>query len=238
MNTLDLEKDYKDRVLEVWNKFKDIPVLNDNECEYRKSPLLPKTVKKNAILFIGINPAFSKNRKQEIINKEIEFYPFISDDEADIIYFKKFKEIASYCNNSEWTHLDLFFLRETNQEVIERLCHGKYIDFLQEQLEITFEIINRIDPKIIVVSNSLGSEFFGKKKQKHLVEFSDRKIWKGYNLDFEKDFNKEIGTYTIRIGEKETPIIFSGMLSGQRALDLGSLERLKWQIKMILDSQL
>ena len=223
--------------MEIWNKFKDIPVLNDIECEYRKSPLLPKTVKKNAILFIGINPGFSKRRTQEIINKEIEFYPFISNEEGDITYFKQFKKIASYCNNSEWTHLDLFFLRETNQEVIEKLSPD-YNDFLQEQLDITFEIINRMEPKIIVVSNSLASEFFGKKKQKHSPYFDNKKIWMGHNLDFKEDFNTEIGTYTIKVGNKETPIIFCGMLSGQRALDLGSLERLKWQIKMILDSQL
>ena len=49
----------------------------------------------------------------------------------------------------------------------------------------------------------------------------------GFDLDFDEDFNNEIGTYKIKIGEKETPIFFSGMLSGQRALDLGSLERLK-----------
>ncbi len=237
MNTLDLEEDYKDRVLEIWNKFKDIPVLNDIACEYRKSPLLPKIVKKNTILFIGVNPAYSKSRKHEIIDNEIGFYPLISDDIKDIPYFEKFKSIANYCNNSEWTHLDLFFLRETNQEIIEELSY-KHIDFLQAQLDITNEIINKISPKIIVVSNSLASEFFGKKKQKHSPYFDGEKIWIGHNLDFEKDFNTKIGTYTIRIGEKETPIIFSGMLSGQRALDLGSLERLKWQIKMILDSQL
>lgn len=237
MNTLDLEEDYKDRVVEIWNKFKDIKVLNDNECEYRKSPLLPKTVKKNAILFIGVNPAYSKSRKQEIINKEIEFYPFISDEEDDITYFKKFKNIASYCNNAEWTHLDLFFMRETDQEVIEKISYDKIgIGFLQAQLDISFEIINKVSPRIIVVSNSLASEFFGKRKQqKHS---SLKKIWMGYDLDFNEDFNSEIGTYKIHIGGKEIPIIFTGMLSGQRALDLGSMERLKWQIKKILDSQL
>ena len=109
MSTLDLEEDYKDRVVEIWNKFKDIKVLNEIECEYRKSPLLPKTVKKNTILFIGVNPAYSKSRKHEIIDNEIGFYPLISDDIKDIPYFEKFKSIANYCNNSEWTHLDLFF---------------------------------------------------------------------------------------------------------------------------------
>ena len=232
MNIINLEKDFKDRVLDLWQKFKDIPVLNENGCEYRKSPLLPKMVKKNAILFIGMNPAFSKKRKET----EIEFYPILSDEIIDITYFEKYKKIASYCDNADWTHLDLFFLRETNQEIVEKLSYDeKGISFLQAQLDISFEIINKAMPKIIVVSNSLATEFFGKKKQKHS---SFDKIWLGFNLDFEKDFNKEIGTYKIQISGKDTPIIFSGMLSGQRALDLGSLERLKWQIKRILDSQL
>lgn len=236
MNTIDLEKEYRVSVLEIWNKFKDIDVLNAPDCEYRKSPLLPKTIKKDAILFIGINPAFSKTRSEEIKNKEIEFYPCISDDTKEISYFKKFKDIAEYCNNAEWTHLDLFFMRETNQEIIDELSYderGKC--FLQAQLDITFEIIKRASPKIIVVSNSLASEFFGKRKQKHLPHFD--KIWMGYDLDFKTDFDNELGTYKIKIGEKDTPIFFSGMLSGQRALDLGSIERLKWQIRKILDSK-
>lgn len=232
MNAIDLENDYKERVLEIWNKFKDIEVLNTPECEYRKIPLLPKTIKKDAILFIGINPAFSKKKNDVIKDKEIEFYPCISNDTRDITYFEKFKDIAKYCNNADWTHLDLFFMRETNQEIIEDLSY-KNVKFLQAQLDISFEVINRSNPKIIVVSNSLASEFFGKRKQKHS---SFEKIWMGYDLDFEKDFDAEIGTYKIQVGGKTTPILFSGMLSGQRALDLGSLERLKWQIKKILDS--
>lgn len=237
MNIIDLEKDYKDKVLDLWQKFKDIQVLNENGYEYRKSPLLPKMIKKNAILFIGMNPAFSKKRKDEIKKTEIEFYPIISDEIKDITYFEKFKDIASYCSNVEWTHLDLFFLRETNQDVIKELSYDeKGISFLQAQLDISFDIINRAVPRIIIVSNSLASEFFGKRKlPKHS---SLDKIWLGVDLDFGENFDKEIGTYKIQIAGKDTPIIFSGMLSGQRALDLGSLERLKWQIKRILDSQL
>lgn len=233
MKTIDIENIYKERVLNVWSKFKDIDVMNAPECEYRKSPILPKAINKEAILFIGINPAFSKSRKDEIINREIEFYPIISEEIKDITYFEKFKDIAKYCNNAVWSHLDLFFLRETNQELIEKLSYD-HVDFLQAQLDISFDIINQAVPKIIVVSNSLASEFFGKRKQKH---FNFAKIWLGFDLDFEKDFDNEIGTYKIQIAGKCIPIIFSSMLSGQRALDLGSFERLKWQIKKILDSQ-
>jgi len=233
MKTIDLESVYREKVLNIWKKYKDLDVMNVPDCDYRKSPLLPKTINKEAILFIGINPAFSKRRKDVVNNIEIEFYPILSEEIKDITYFEKIKDIAKYCNNSAWTHLDLFFIRETNQELIEKLSYEN-VDFLQAQLDISFDIINEAAPKVIVVSNSLASEFFGKRKKKHL---SLEKIWLGFNLDFDKDFDKEIGTYTIQISGKNVPIIFSGMLSGQRALDIGSFERLKWQIKMILDSQ-
>jgi hypothetical protein len=234
MEIIDLENDYSDKVLKVWDKFKDLDVLNTPECEYRKYPLLPKIIKKNAILFIGINPSFSNKRNEDISNNEIEFYPCISDEEKKIYYFERFKDIASFSNNVEWTHLDLFFLRETNQKVIEQLSYDN-IDFLQAQIDISFEIIKRASPRIIVVANSFASEFFGKKKQKHLPCFE--KIWMGYDFDFKNDFDNELGTYKIKIEKKDTPIFFSGMLSGQRALDLGSYERLKWHIKRVLDSQ-
>ena len=108
----------------------------------------------------------------------------------------------------------------------------EFIKFINAQLEISFEIIEKAKPKIIVVSNALASEFFGKMKPKH-TKYFDR-IWRGFDLDFEKDFDNELGCYWVHFGDLKIPIVFSGMLSGQRALDIGSLERLKWQIKRIL----
>lgn len=225
---IDIEKDYKERVLEIWDKYSRIPVLNEPRCEYRKSPVLPKTVDYETVMFIGCNPSFSKSSK--IGNHNIEFYSKI-ENEKDIPYFEKIKEIVAYCDNISWSHLDMCFMRETNQKIIEELTY-KNIDFIQSQLDISFEIIERSKPKLIIVTNAFVSEFFGKKKNKHKGLQS---IWKGYNLDFNDDFDNELGTYKINIGGKITPIIFSGMLSGQRTLDIGSYERLKWQIKMILN---
>lgn len=232
MEVIDIEKEYKDQMLHIWKKHCDIDKLKD--FEYRKSPILPKFIKKNSILFIGINPSFSKNDVILPENKEIEFYPIKNENEKDIPYFEKFKEIAKYCNHS-WSHLDLFFLRETNQKVLEDLAKNKnQLSFLEDQLDVSFKIIEEVTPKIIVVANAFASEFFGKKKKQH--HKFDR-IWKGYPLDFETDFDDKIGTYYIEIGQNKTPILFSGMLSGQRALDIGSLERLKWQIKFILEQK-
>ena len=50
-------------------------------------------------------------------------------------------------------------------------------------------------------------------------------------------FDEEIGTHRItgKNNLQGTPIFFTSMLTGQRALDLGSYERLIWQIKYVLE---
>ncbi len=234
MGQINLEE-YEDRVRDIWKEFDNLSFLNESRCEYRRYPILPQSVKKNAILFVGINPSFPKGTQIEEENKKIEFYSQSKNDEKDIQYFEKFKEIARYCGEEcNWTHLDLLFIRETKQKFIDKLTYStEGRNFINEQLTITFEVIKNVAPKIIVVTNALASEFFGKKKKEKHQGFD--KIWQGFALDFEKDFDNEIGTYKISMNGREVPIIFSGMLSGQRALDIASLERLKWQIKMILE---
>jgi len=235
---INVENNYKNEVLGIWKKFRDHDIFSDPNFEYRKYPLLPKTVDKHSLLFVGMNPSYKKGSVISENEKPIGFYPKKLEGK-DIPYFEKIKNVAEYCQ-TDWTHLDLFFIRETNQKVIEGLSRDKKgIEFLEAQLNIFFEIVEKSNPKLIIVSNAFASEFFGKKKVKH-KRFD--KIWKGYDLYFknniwnkESTFNSRIGTYEIKLGGKNIPIIFSGMLSGQRALDIGSFERLKWQAKMILE---
>lgn len=247
INFVEVEKQYKDKILNIWKEFEKLYIFENNDFNYRKYPIAPKKVFKSRLLFIGINPSFSKGSVVpdcDIENK-IGFYSneFI-DDKVDIHYFQKMKEVAKYCHVN-WTHLDLFFLRETNQKVIEKLTYNKKgIDFLSKQLDISFKILEESEPKLIIVSNAYASEFFGKRKKKH---HNLKKIWKGFELFFEREnikgkefkssFNENLGTYEIKLNNKKVPILFSGMLSGQRALDIGSLERLKWQAKFILENK-
>lgn len=230
MNRLNLEIEYRQEVLSIWEKYKHLPILM--EAEYRRSPILPQFVETDSMLFIGMNPSFTEGSIVHDDHKDIEFYPIHDKNLKDISYFEKLKEISHYCSFPNWSHLDLLFIRETNQKMIEQLTITN-IDFIVDQLDISFEIIKKSKPRIIIVANSFASEFFGKKKAKHKA-FSQ--IWKSYNLDFDKDFDNIIGTYRINMGDYEVPIVFTGMLSGQRSLDIGSLERLKWQIKMILET--
>jgi len=238
---MNIKSEYIERVSAIRDKYLNLEIFSEPEKEYRKHFLLPESVLENSLLFIGINPSFTKGSCIPKDEENIHFYQTeINKNDKDIPYFEKIRSVAKYCG-IDWTHLDLFFIRETNQKLIEELTYNKLgIDFLNAQLEISFEIIEKSQPKLIIVANALASEFFGKKKEnKH--RNIDGPIWRGFDLFFDENksgnkstFNSEIGTYEIKLNNSIVPIIFSGMLSGQRALDIGSLERLKWQAKMIL----
>ena len=112
----------------------------------------------------------------------------------------------------------MLYIRHTNQkEVINFFDDYKYKDFILEQLLLSRDIICAAEPKLIVVLNAGVREII-----KNL-----------FRIDLNNDFDDELGAYIIDIG-KRVPVIFTGMLSGQRALDLGSKRTLQWQIQRLL----
>lgn len=184
------------------------------------------------LLFIGINPSYT--RKNE--NGKSTRNNYSRNVEGN--YFKPFKDINQELVNSEiryngiYTHLDLLVFRETNQKIVDLLVKTDVgCNFLMEQLAIAKQRIINICPRIVIVSNSKAREFLGKDK------FIDKKglkygVWMG--LDF--NFDEEYGVHKVtNIPElNNTYFLFCSMLSGQRALDIGSRERMIWQIKRIL----
>jgi hypothetical protein len=179
----------------------------------------PTNLFTDSILFVGINPSYNIGVSQkEFFNS---FYSF-NQQGKNHRYFKKFEDIARHTAN-HWAHIDLFFYQETAQksfyEILENQ-NGK--DFLSQQIQIAKELIIQIRPKLIVVANTLARDLMLKEHDLG-VDFFDFK------------FNEELGTYQISDAElKDTPVFFTSMLTGQRALDNGSFERLKWHIKNIL----
>jgi hypothetical protein len=60
---------------------------------------------------------------------------------------------------------------------------------------------------------------------------------KGVWMDFDFEFDENLGTHKI-VNNSElenVPVFFTSMLSGQRALDNGSYQRLIWHIKYVLN---
>lgn len=73
-NRINIKKDYKKDVLSIWEKFANNKICFEPNCEYRKHPLLPNTVEKNSLMFIGMNPSFKKGLVIPEIEKNIGFY--------------------------------------------------------------------------------------------------------------------------------------------------------------------
>ena len=182
------------------------------------------------VLFIGINPSYRADRP--VVHRS---YGKPKDLPG---YFRPFHKIeqdlkGSYKREITWTHLDLLVMRETQQSYIDNylLKEKEGLEFVVEQLDIAKEIIEHIKPKLIVVSNTLVRELLGRNKK----ELPDgRVVGEWMNYDFE--FDNSIGTDKLISTDdlNGTPVFFTSMLSGQRALDRGTFQRLVWHMNSVL----
>ena len=209
------------KVIELW----------ENQDISKRVPLFYSDLKKNSLLFIGLNPSFSETGFKRIL-KDTDYENIVSDLEdyfsfdkfekkkikdfqkigqisrEKYQYFTKFKDLSEAIK-CDWEHIDLLFMRQTNQKEVEKMLkiNGQ---FIREQIDLTTGLIKTLTPKMIVVENAFVSRILKEK------------------LELKWDDN--IGTY--RFDEK-TPTFLSGMLTGGRALDLGSYDRLKWHLKFV-----
>lgn len=221
------------RILRVWNDYLT------QSGEYL--PTLYPKFSKGGILFIGLNPGFSDRAFKKILegtkyqginikerlnrkNNDFDFLIWLEGraNEKDACdYFNKFHEISEELK-IHYQHIDLFYFRETNQnKAKERIGYydknRMFIlnDFALSQLKIVVDIIKEINPEVIIVVNAFASDIINKCE---LFKIDEKKFEiNGWDL--------------LEISNNKIPIIFSSMLTGQRALDNHSFRRLKWLIK-------
>lgn len=222
-----LEKKYN----EIWEKY-STPELYDL---YKRDFSFHYDVdeKGSDLLFIGINPSYKDGTAHQ------RFF----DRNAPHPYFDPFRKIKEeleknpyYIKSVKWTHLDILVFRETNQKYVDTLIKLENgVPFVYEQVMIARERILHIQPKVIVVSNTKARELMGKNRFK-LDNGEELGVWMGFEFEFDMEF----GSYRItNVPElAHTHVFFSSMLSGQRALDLGSRERLVWQIGRVLRNEM
>lgn len=243
---------------DIWKLWKQFtPVYENVECFKRKPLVFHKPPKTGCLLFIGFNPSYnleglakiSKKTILEIkelysINKDmlfddVELTNFIENErELSIVaeekypYFSKFKLLSKYIG-LEYEHIDLFYMREVNQQsatglVIdsiqeERQKNGtmsykiELSNFGDQQFKITKEVIEMANPKAIIVVNAMASRIIS------------------YMLKTEVDLENGYSTSTVML--KNVPIFYSSMLTGQRSLDNFSFERLQWHMSKVLNSK-
>ena len=172
--------------------------------------------KGKSLLFIGINPSYDG---KPVIPRGYEIQEVVKVRKGHYGQFNKMAQDVEL--GDKWTCLDLFYYREGNQTVINKLIEdkaGKGLDFICDQLRLTQEIIECLEPKIIIVSNASIRRFFGidaKEKDGKINE-----VWMGYvfdPIDTEKGIYKIIGIHSNSVSKdtlsktrlKDTLVIFS-----------------------------
>ncbi len=221
MEKFSVKEKFETKIINIWSdqKYNELEIIN-------RGFAIQDNVIINSIMFIGINPSFNETDTE--INQE--FYN-IEQRGKSYPYFNKFKEISEYLDH-HWTHFDLLFFRETNQNYINNILktdNNIGVDFIFSQLEISKQVLILAKPKVLIVSNTTARYFLGFDKSVSKNE----DIWMGFDFVFDE----KLGTHKI-INNKElenTPVFFTSMLTGQRALDKGSLERLMWHIQFVIN---
>lgn len=161
----------------------------------------------DTVLFIGMNPSYNRDTDK----KNIYFNKY------DHPYFSVSIEMARSLG-VRYAHHDLLFVRHTNQmEVKKAFGNREYKEFFASQLDLSKRIIEQSKPSVIVVINAEASRVF-----KDIFKMTSQQI------------NPDTGAYYVNLNGIDVPVLFSGMLTGQRALDLGSRERLEWHIGVLL----
>lgn len=211
------------------DKFKsfldDLEKKGAPEKYWQRGYAMPKEIKEGAILFVGLNPSFPEGDESGS-----HLYDLTQDAGG---YFAKFKDIAEKCGDTKWSHLDLLPVRHTNQGDVEREIVFRYWYIIEEYLKtVSKNILESTKPKAVVVVNATARLLLGKDQDEDAKQEQDKKIWMGLKFDF----NETNGACYVTDSDelKDVPFFFSGMLTGQRALDLGSYERLKWHVAKVV----
>lgn len=232
-------KEINDKYIELWKEFEEkkgikeipslYPELKNNALLFvginpscPDSKLKKRLQKMNSDLtpeeFKALNSSSIEDKKEVIKNERNIAKGRYGDIDEPYQYFKPFKEISKEMG-LEWEHIDVFrTIAKTQSElkdILDISSNGKNIcDFGLKQVDIFKELLETLEPKIIVVQNALARDI----------------IQNEYDIG-NSNWNENEGFHTIGLNGKEIPIFFSGMLSGRRRLDKGSEKRLIWHIK-------
>ncbi len=87
------------------------------------------------------------------------------------IYFSRIQELARLVN-LEFQHMDLFLIRNKDQKAVKKPFE-KNKQFFREQMEITWEYLNILDPKVVLVANATASRILLDEWNNHIDRFSE-----------------------------------------------------------------
>jgi hypothetical protein len=178
METLNIEKNYREEIKNLYDKFCEKYKGNKEVreiLEKRGLIIVKELFYEPDLLILGLNPSW-KPSHDEIVKKQqnISFwYPYLipnqgkgsendrqndHDSLKDVdkeFYINTYIKKNYYDNYlkkinflNKWEYFDLFWVRGSKSEVLKSLASKT--NFLEKQIQISIEIIKKIHPKIIV----------------------------------------------------------------------------------------
>ncbi len=225
--------DINNCIKDIWNT--NLKQLYPTPC---RAPLVYQNLKSNCLVVVGCNPAYNKDSLANFL-KDTEFeksnfdefynwnrakseFEKYCEDSVKIEryaqkrrneYFKIYNKFANELNISI-EFLDMFLYRDSDQSKIKKMVqdkHGVLTEFGKKQIELFKEILLLVNPKILLVANAFVCDIITENKN---------------------DFNLKVDNKVYYFNE--TPVFLSSMLTGRRALDKYSRERLFWQMEDLL----
>jgi len=153
--TLKLKEDFgiEAKLEKIWSEY----YTNDPNPV---SALYQEKVLLNSVTYLSLNPSLRPGtlKEDEKGYSPKYHYPLIdwTLPKAEYKFFQKFYNIGEEIK--PWTFLDLLYIRESVQKKIKskiKSITDSEKSFLINQMRLTFDILEKIQPKVVVVSNSL-----------------------------------------------------------------------------------
>ncbi len=221
LSEYNVEKLYKEKLDRIWMKAS----CSQYHSIIKRGYAIEKKVAEESILFISLNPSFSLSdtawNNGDSASSVFYDIPLKGGTKNINSFFSAilaFYDSISSPKLPPLAHHDLLFIRETKQETVNAMIKDPNLkSFIGDQVDISKEIIYNSNPKMVVFLNARARDLFKSGIKTEGMKFDSR-----------------IGAFIYDLNGRKTPFLFSGMLSGQRALDVGSRESLKWHIEYIL----
>lgn len=181
-----------------------------------------------SLVFVGLNPShrdtgpslfdlgspteLDDDRKgSTIVATEAEYLGGLWPARPRHAYYRPFPDLTP--TGFSWAHLDVFAVRERSQSKVQQALGlpQQLTPFADSQFGIFGKLLRSLGPAAVVVVNALASRLI--KTRLALGSLDNEGGYHVWDLD-----------------GRRIPVFLSGMLTGQRALDRYSRERLKWHI--------
>lgn len=193
---------------DIWNRYR----TKIGKLAERK-PIFVSDGPEGSILFVGVNPSFSKDDDYVLIHSENDTSLYYQSMYGEVDIPQYFRMLEAFTKdvgeNIPYAHINLLYAREDNREHLL----SRDSNFIREQLELSYDSIAILKPRAIL---------FFSKYCKDMIFGVDR--WVDPN-----SHNKESDSYLLR--GLNIPVLFTDDLN---IISNSDVDKIEQRVKMVI----